>query len=441
MTTTSNSQRQDVAAFSNEILPFWNLAAMGLMLVGSILTLLVFTADTGRYVPTGSVMGFQGGSYFYITGFWGIIITICWGCSIIAKLKRFSISSGEGCTLLIQEHTIGSNRVLTIPASNLKAIVYKHYPSAGHVAWLVIAIGWFAFIVQFALPNFQLPFAGFPTAGTALLIFSGCLIGSAIIGVTRPGLHLVILDTVAIHVIKLPGLISTASVAARISKVIQNATLMRLAGSPNIVSDGNVSILHRATLYGALGFLVLGIVNIGLLLACSALPVLNQGSSWAMIISGCIGLLVHKTRHHALQQNTQVVSSIISTWNRPHHDPRLWLLVMGIAGGVIAWYFFGLSIRFDMTSTSTYSVRSVALGVISALYTSWCIITSLDMSRSLLVELGAMHSAKISTFSVNIISLTNSRHQACKGKSRGGLIIMLLFGAIVVAFFLAGFYA
>ncbi len=436
----SSKQGRDGISLSTEILPVWNIVATCMMLVASILTLLVFTADVGRYVPTGSVLGFEGPSYFYITGLWGLVIVACWGVSTAGKLKRLSISAREDGALLVREHVIGRTRELAIRARDLKAIMIKRYPSAGHVAWLVIAIGWLAFILQFAVPNFQLAFVGFPVAGTTLLVFGGLMAGTAVIGVVRPGFHLVIIDSAATHVIKLPGVLSPRTVLARLCTFVLDAGLVSLnpPGKPD--QRDKPCLQQQVLVIGALGILAASIVNIALLLVGNTLPVLNQGSSWAMFVSGCIGIVAFVCRIRTLPENTWVTRDTTTSRVEARPSPRLWLIVIGLTGIVILWYFFGASVRIDTLSPSYDSSNAVWHGILSITFTTWCIIAALETSPSLLVKLGDQYSAVIRKFSLEISQSKKCCSHDIISKSWIALTMVSIFGAISVILFLVGFF-
>jgi hypothetical protein len=436
----SSDQARDGITLSTEILPVWNIVATVMMLSASIVTLLVFTADSGRYIPTGSVMGFQGPSYFYITGIWGLVVSICWGFSTAGKLKRLSISTREDGALLVRERVIGGSRELAIPAGDLKAIVFKRHPSAGHVAWLVIAIGWLAFILQFAVPNFQLPFAGVPVAGTTLLVFGVCVTWTAVIGVTRPGFHVVIIDAAASLVIKLPGVTSAVTLADRIAMALEKPFKMHPGVLPWPGSEVKSNAWYRTLLLGATGFLILGVVNVALLLAGSSLPLLNQGSAWVMVISGCLGMIACKNRGNALSLHTRVASQDSAAWVGHCTGPRLWMVVIGAIECVILWYFVGLRMRFDVTLLDVGASKILALGVISFLYTCWCIFTSLETSNSLLVNLGDVYSASVRTFSLAIFPSSKNRHHEKTSKLLVALAMLLLFGAVTLIPFITGHF-
>jgi hypothetical protein len=435
----SSNQGRDGISLSTETLPVWNIVATCIMLVASILTLLVFTADAGRYVPTGSVMGFEGPSYFYITGLWGLVIAACWGVSTAGKLKRLSISAREDGALLVREHVIGRTRELAIRAGDLKAIMIKRYPSAGHVAWLVIALGWLAFILQFAVPNLQLPFVGFPVAGTTLLVFGGFMAGTAVIGVTRPGFHVVIIDAAASHVIKLPGVTSAVILADRIAMALEKAFKMHLGVVTRPGSEVKNDPWHRTLLLGATGFLILGVVNVALLLAGSSLSLLNQGSAWVMLISGCLGMIACRNRGNALPLHTRVASEDSVTWAGHRTEPRLWMVVIGAIGCVILWYFVGLRIRYDVTRLDEGATKILALVVISILYTSWCIFSGLGTSHSLLVNLGDAYCASIRMFSLAILPSRKNHQNEKKNKTLVVLAMFLLFGAVILIPYIAGY--
>ncbi len=410
-----------------------------MMLAASIVTLLVFTADEGRYVPTGSVLGFQGPSYYYITGFWGVIISVCWGISTTAKLKRLEIFAREDGAMLVREQVIGRSREMAIPAGDLKAILIKQHPSSGHVAWLVIAFGWFAFILQFAIPNLQLPFAEFPAAGTALLVFDGCMVGTAVIGVWRPGIHIVLIDAAARHVIKMPGVTSAAALASKMTLALESAFKLHPIVASRSAFDLNANAWFRTVLFGAVVFLIIGVVNVVLLLAGSHSSYINPGSAWVMVTEGCLGMIAFGNRGNALPLHLRVAFQTSVSWTGIRSAPRLWLVVIGVIGCLISWYFVGLHVRFGTTGLDGNANKILSLGVISFLYTSWCIYTSTGTAHSVLVNLGDVYSASISSFSLKILSLRRTHHPLKFNKSLETVAMIILFGDAALVTFVAGY--
>ncbi|MBN2151929.1 MAG: hypothetical protein JW839_10810 [Candidatus Lokiarchaeota archaeon] len=422
---------------SNEILPAWNILAACIMLAASIATLLVFTAGDGRYVPTGSVLGFQGPSYFYVTGFWGILLSLGWGISIATKLKRLSISARRDGAILLRERVIGKTREVIIPPEGLKAFFVDRHPSPGGVAWLVIGFGWLAFLLQLAMPNFQLPFLEHPVTGMTLLVFGGCIAATAVMGVSRPGLCLVLMDAAACHFIKLPGVISAETLASEMTTALEKSFKLQ----PVVLSRTAFELKNRdwfrTTLFGSVAVLIIGSVNVVFLLAGTSLSCMNQGSAWVTVVSGCLGMVFNINRGNALPLHTRVAFHTTLAWNGKRDVPGPWLFVVGIAGCVISWYFVGLHARFDMTGLVDGLYKVISLGAVSLLYTSWCIYFAMDPSHRVLVSLGGGYSAAIGASSTSVQQSSRPRHRVFDG-DLWMLAIALLFGAVSVITFCLG---
>jgi len=433
-----NDQDQEVIALTTEILPVWNIIATCIMLVASITTLIVFTADAGRYVPAGSVLGFEGPSYFYITGFWGFILATGWGISIACKLKRFSISACDDGAMLFREQVIGKARELTIPKAALKAVLVKQHPSGGNIFWFVVSFGWFAFILQFAIPNFQLPFLEFPAAGITLLVFGGCTAITAVIGTWKPGFRLIIIDLTACHVIEIPGVIASAALASKLIDALEKSfklhPIIQSRSGFYMKTNGWFWIL----LSGSGCFLILGAANVVLLLANSSLPSVNLISAWIIMIVGGLGLILWKNRGNDLLLHLRVPFQASVAWTGNHYAPKPWMLGIGSVGCVILWYFFGLNLHFVVTGLDVNTGKVLSIGFISLLYMSWCIHFGLETSRTVLVNSGDAYSIKISAFSLSVQKLNKITCRAKNDDHRIPVTIFFFFIGISVASLIAG---
>ena len=417
-----------------EIWPAWNLVGIIALLVGSVISLIVFTSMIGRHVPTGSVEGFQGPSYFYITGLWGFIVSASWIIPFIGNMKRVHMKIDASGNITITESHLRGKKELIIPMDGVSLVICKRFPSAGNVAWLVAAIGWTAFIIQFAVPNFQLPFMIFPLVGTLLVIFAACVMVTGLLAVVRPGLKLAIYDATARHIISFPGIIDAAKLAQKIAGFLdERYILLDRENHANPIHDIARVIVNSS-------WIVAGIVNVALLIGANTTSVFNQGSAWAIAITGLLGLLEWRNRKNSLQTSSLVprARELPPVSNMPWMS--FWLDAFFSVTVIILMYFFGRSIAGIMLIPGYEPWRAITQAMTSALFLTWIAwMGTLSLAKTS-VPLGVNFTAILTSFSTKIVA-TGRKMKGIRLPVSPVLIRVVIYTILGSVFLILGFIA
>src|SRR5271157_1171814 len=429
-----NKLATPVIPLGREMLPTWNIVAIAFMLAGSITSLISFTTMIGRHVPTGSVMGFEGPSYFYITGIWGFVLCAFWIIPVIVNWKQVHITIDESSNINITETYLRGKKELVIPVENVALVTVKRFPSAGNVTWLVMAIGWTAFVVQFAVSNFRLPFMSFPLAGTILVIFASCVMVTGVIAVARPGMKLVFYDATARHVISFPGINDATKIMQKIAAILEERYIL-------IDRENHANPIHDlARIIVNLSWIVAGIVNVGLLLSENTSSVLNQGSAWALVITGVLGLLEWRNHKNSILSSSLVPRSrdippaSSMTW------VSFWLDAFFVISTIILLYFFGRSIAGVIKIPGYEPWRAIVQAMISALFLSWVAwMGTLKLAKTS-VSLEAELTAILTPFTTRIVA-TGRKIKGMHVPLGSALIRVIIYTILGCIFLILGFLA
>lgn len=282
------------------VAPVADLVNAGILALVSILALVTFTTDAGRYVPTGSVLGFQGVSHFYITGAPALVLAIVYLVLVLCSLKTVTLAS-EPEGVVVTERFLLATRHATIPTVDVKAIVIDGTPRGTVTGWLVAGIAWVAFLVQQAVPTLALP----PT-GAVLLAFAGGLVAVMGIRAWKPGTRLHVITPATRLVLRLPSPWTRAG-----NEAIARMTAFWTGHGMDPV-DQAAAGSSKASSKHALLLLVLpatavvtwSIVNVVLLLTGNPLAMANQVTCWAMVLAAIVscggGLLARGSRRVVL---------------------------------------------------------------------------------------------------------------------------------------------
>nr|MDO8111722.1 hypothetical protein [Candidatus Sigynarchaeota archaeon] len=388
--TTSRDPGSNQISLARELIPVWNFIVVALIATGSIVTYLLFSTDIGRYVTTGSVLGFEGPSYFYVTGFYGFFIAVISVPVILSKLKRVKISM-DGIQIKFQERFLFNIKEIEIQVDSIRLILFKAFPGTGTCSWFVISITWMAFIVQLAVANSLLPFStGFPVVTIGLLIFAGCMMTASIILITRSGIKLIVYDAQAKHVLELPG-------------VKSNTILQQFSAFFNksfVPFDATEKYRGKYFFFmklASLGWCTVGIVNLVLVLLSDA-SVFNQGSAWAILISSLLCLLeIFNVKISFL--NSCFVSKkheLISLGDS--RQPRVSLMVTSIISLSIQFYFSGKSLIFTSMVSSYSPWHAIFLLTFSILFCCWSIWMSTMQRRKYYLEIDSKLDLMVSAY-------------------------------------------
>lgn len=285
----------------------WSLIiAAGFMLASCVLTLVAFTLGRGRHVPTGSILGFQGPSYFYLTGLPAGVIAFMLLGKALGSIKNISVTA-TGDSIHVSERKIFKKTRRVILKDELRLVSFKHLPSPRSVAWFIISSLLLLVSLEFlaANPVFQ----GTTGNGTAFLVLAlhGILIAIAItVPLLHPGLKIMIFTSSGKFLLRLSGIFQRKRVQSRFLNMMEKAGDLPLQPSTGELHMAKGDI-NRAIGFNA-GFFGLGLVGmVGILLNSNAI-VVNVASAWIMVMVGIVGLLTIPRMDQSLPMNVHEIN-------------------------------------------------------------------------------------------------------------------------------------
>lgn len=143
----------------------------GILLAVSVLTQVVYTAGSGRYIPTGSVLGFQGVSFFFITGLGGYLVAGLLLVSAIRKWKTITLAL-EGSLVRFTSKGVFTRQEHSLAREEISIVYENTAPSLGGLLGWIGGFGWAAVLFQFAIPFLAVGGVGILTGGVVLLFMS-----------------------------------------------------------------------------------------------------------------------------------------------------------------------------------------------------------------------------------------------------------------------------
>jgi hypothetical protein len=273
-------------------LPVYHLIGLGLMMVSWILPLVVFGTGIGRYVHTGSVFGFESGSYFYITGLFTLPISIAWACIVFARTRRVRIDvKADGITM--QERAGPFDHRKTLPASDIRLLTATMFPSGLAFGLFVPLVALVGFSFQFVIPNLRLP-QGSPgyEAGLTLLAFCFLVMAAWLVFAVYPGLTITLFTPGAKYILDMPGIDTGAEVVAWLQGSASGiAKLLPLA------SDGKYrhSMLRSSIIYPvSLACIVAGMTGLVISISNVFQTPFNQALCWLAFMMGMAEIVIAK---------------------------------------------------------------------------------------------------------------------------------------------------
>ncbi|MBD3186570.1 hypothetical protein GF325_07075 [Candidatus Bathyarchaeota archaeon] len=285
----------------------WSLIiAAGFMLASCVLTLVAFTLGSGRFVPTGSILGFQGPSYFYLTGLPAGVIAFMLLGKVLGSIKSISVKATRD-SVHVSERKIFKKTRYTILKDELRLVSFKHLPGPRSVAWFIMSSLLLLVSLEFlaANPVFQ-GVAGNVTA-FLVLVLHGILIAIAItVPLLHPGLKIMIFTSSGKFLLRLPGICQGKRVQSRFLNMMEKAADLSLQPSTGELHMAKGDI-NRAIGFNA-GFFCLGVIGmVGILLNSNAI-VVNVASAWIMVMVGIVGLLTIPRMDQSLLKHVHEVN-------------------------------------------------------------------------------------------------------------------------------------
>ncbi|MBD3352840.1 MAG: hypothetical protein GF364_15250 [Candidatus Lokiarchaeota archaeon] len=153
--------------------------SVGLMMILiSLVNLLVFGIEEGRYVELGAVFGFQGVSWWYAIGLFPLIagvLLLTFSIFTYTRIK-FDIDLKKEA-IKITEHTLIRNETQEVSFKRLTGISYSNRPTATRMVWILLIVPYILYNFEHGWGNLFLPqLSGFPIAafmilGSTILMF------------------------------------------------------------------------------------------------------------------------------------------------------------------------------------------------------------------------------------------------------------------------------
>jgi len=145
------------------------LAAL-LLIIVVIINYIIFGVDFGRHIPTGSIMTFEGPSYFYTSGLLPIIVSICLILYCILSYFKGSIGNESNYLVLSEKRFIK-----TLDTKIEREKIVRMYLTNNEVGikylWLFLFVPYLIINYYYMMVNFQQPFLVDPINITAITIF------------------------------------------------------------------------------------------------------------------------------------------------------------------------------------------------------------------------------------------------------------------------------
>jgi len=136
----------------------------------AIINIVVFGIESGRHIPYGSVINFEGPSYFFISGLFPLLIGLIMGISFIFSYHKGTLSI-EGNKYKFTEKRIIKIINTEIERENILSINLANNETGIKYLWLIVFIPYLVITYLFGLLNLNQPFIiGIPVTATVVLI-------------------------------------------------------------------------------------------------------------------------------------------------------------------------------------------------------------------------------------------------------------------------------
>ena len=382
-----------------ELLPIAHLISISILIVLGIGTLLTFGTDIGRYVPTGSVLGFQGPSYFYVSGLFAFLISISWIIYILFNCKKLTLESLNEKKLVVKERKILGERLFSNPYGEIKLIHIKRMPGNRAKAWFVFLMVLVSVNVELAFANAEIE--GGNLTSVMLFLFSACLSIVALLNLFKPGVKVRIFTTKARLIINFPGIwdsryLSTLFLDFFINlKDWENSDKM---DKKILRSSENKDIFFYCVM------VFIGLMMLAGLKLFEMVIIGNQLIAWLFIILGVIGIAETKISEDAiLYQESDKVKT--ETPRSMVHVPRdAWNFFLISITLFLITYLSGKMVKASLFSNGrlAHLIFTVSLGLLFFLIINK---TSLTEIQTKIIQISSSDALVVSCKRVNHIAL------------------------------------
>jgi hypothetical protein len=360
-------------------LPIYHFIALGFLMASWILPLTVFGMGIGRHVPTGSVFGFESGSYFYITGLFTLPISVAWACIALARTRNVRLELGPE-SITIQEYAGRVEHYKTLKVNDVKLVTATSFPASLVFGLFVPLVALVGFSFQFVIPNLRLP-AGSPgfAAGLTLLAFCALVVAAWAVFAIRPGLTITFFTPSAKYIIDLPGIDTGADM---VSWLRNSAT--EVAGLAPLANDDwvHTSLPRPGILYSvSVVCIVAGVAGLVVSISNTLLTPFNQALCYLAIMLGTVELVTAKhgssSTLYSSFRSADMETTDLETWLPTGPVPPF----IKFAGVVLSFVFVG----FSAGRVADYDV--VLLLLAGLFFLAWSIVTCRAPERKVSVRL------------------------------------------------------
>ncbi|MHA1792903.1 MAG: hypothetical protein ACTSVI_09690 [Promethearchaeota archaeon] len=395
------------SSLKKEALPLSHLSGILLLLISLLISIYTFSANSGRHVPTGSILGFQGPSYFYCTGLISLITLIFWIPTLISRFKVIKISSNvEKLEIEVHEKSIFRRQDEKFTTENLKTVFFKKYPRRAIFWILTIMAPLFFFNIQMIHVNFSLPFIRtLPVTGLTLLAFDAIFGGVIFLFIRYPGITIIFLTIEKKIKIKLPGVIRTRKITEIFKNHLKQLSMIPLIAIRDARDDNDKNAISNWKINDSrnkspgkylekysriameIALLSYGIFAIFFLLEQSTIIVINFQVAVLFILVGIFGIIDHVKEKSRLQENTLVKIGLNVKKLKDAKVYTSWLrFSLIILATWLLFYLTSKSLEFWAMNPILFQPRWILLLIIAALFITGAIFILPNKEKPFMVD-------------------------------------------------------
>lgn len=410
-----------------QLLPFIPLIAFVLLLIATLLTLNTFGLDIGRHVETGSTFGFQGPSYFYVTGLFSAIITIILFFYFFARIRYVNIKWYEEKVHLLDIHVFP--RRTRVNHGEVRALLFRRFPSSSMICKALVVTSYLAYILQLAVLNFNLPYIdGIPVTGLTLLAFVVLFASALLLGLLKPGLRVVLLCESRKIVFNFPGLLFPKRVISTFQEAFKGLVPIT---HPCKDKDEKRQFLYKVAF--GISWLGFGIYQLTELLLVSSAAILNQASAWILILIGALMLLRLLNERHGLHRDMRIHPDVDLKTRAVSFKRDFWSGALVFAAAFLLFHSLGLSVASWAVAGSTSPIRIIYVAAVACGFLGFQAVLARLTGRIHVFSLDRKHLARISRFKIRILEdEKESRVKWFKQRINLFSLVLYIFSSVVL---------
>ncbi|MHA1714737.1 MAG: hypothetical protein ACTSXP_03760 [Promethearchaeota archaeon] len=352
-------EKEKVKTFKFSCVPVHLAITFLLFLSAGIISLIFFTTSYGRHVPTGSVLGFESVSYFYVSGFPLLILCLSSIPYLVGQFKAFEISRNDDDALIkiIEKLWSLKKKNIEIPMKDLVSYCFKRFPGTKSLILFFFFIPYFSLNLRLIVSNFLLPYTnGISKPAVIELVCLVLVMTGVILVLARPNIMLELYCTTMKVSLKFPRSLGGFN---KISKKIQEilsavAVEIKEDCNPNINKNhyGKNAGLYRQDKRRIIAVIVaivwfgFGLWNLYLIKTVSIITLLNEGSAWVSISLGIILILEIFNQKNMLHRNIVLIQAKSGTASKKRARVlHFWLIFIFVAGIISFGYPLTFAIK------------------------------------------------------------------------------------------------